>query len=157
MIRPALPSGVTTAAAGVTALVALPLVVVVAHVGSDSGGLWGHLASTVLPDYVRNTLWLALGVAGLTLLFGVSTAWLVTLCRFPGRSFFRWALLLPLAIPTYLSAYAYTDLLQFSGPVQSWLRATFGWGAREYFFPEVRSLEGAVVILALGLYVVRGW
>lgn len=136
-----------------TALVATPLVFVVSKVGADTGGLWGHLASTVLPDYIRNTLWLGLGVATLTTVVGVGSAWLVTLCRFPGRRTLRWALLLPLAIPTYLGAYAYTDLLQFSGPVQSALRDAFGWSLRgDYWFPEVRSLGGAVVFLSLGLY-----
>ena len=142
----------TAIAVLVTAAVAAPIAVVVAHVGADSGGLWSHLAASVLPDYARNTLALALGVASLTCLLGVSTAWLVTLCRFPGRSFLRWALLLPFAIPSYLCAYAYTDLLQFSGPVQSALRAAFDWGRQDYWFPEARSLGGATVILALGLY-----
>ena len=149
--RGSLP-GPTVIAGLVTAAVAAPIAVVLAHVGADSGGLWSHLAETVLPSYVSNTLALALGVALLTCLLGVSTAWLVTLCRFPGRSFLRWALLLPFAIPTYLSAYAYTDLLQFSGPVQSFLRDAFGWGRQDYWFPEVRSLSGAIVILALALY-----
>lgn len=142
----------TLAVVGITAIVATPLCVVIAHVGADSGGLWGHLASTVLPTYVRNTVGLALGVAALSCLFGISAAWAVTLCKFPGQSWFRWALLLPLAIPTYLDAYAYTDLLQFSGPVQSGLRDAFGWSQGDYWFPQVRSLEGAIVILSLGLY-----
>lgn len=146
-------AGLGLAALGlVGALVITPILVVVAHIGAGSGGLWAHLASTVLPDYVRNTLLLAAGVAVLTTLFGVSTAWLVTLCRFPGRRTLRWALLLPLAIPTYLGAYAYTDLLQFSGPVQTFLRESFGWGRDDYFFPEVRSLGGAIVLLSLALY-----
>jgi len=136
----------------ITAVVTMPVLVIVARVGADSGGLWRHLAETVLPGYVGNTLRLAAGVALLTSLLGVATAWLVTLCRFPGQRFFRWALLLPLAIPTYLGAYAYTDLLQFSGPVQSGLREIFDWSRDDYVFPEVRSLSGAVVILALGLY-----
>ncbi|MEM7353906.1 MAG: iron ABC transporter permease, partial [Acidobacteriota bacterium] len=136
----------------ITAIVTTPVVVIVAKVGASSGGLWQHLAATVLPTYVANTLWLALGVATLTCLIGVATAWAVTLCRFPGQAFFRWALLLPLAIPTYLGAYAYTDLLQFSGPLQSGLRELFEWTRHDYWFPDVRSLPGATVILALGLY-----
>ncbi len=136
----------------ITLLVAAPVGVVALSLGRDSGGLWSHLAATVLPDYVRNTVLLALGVTLLTSVIGVATAWLVTLCRFPGQRFFRWALLLPLAIPTYLNAYAYTDLLQFSGPVQSWLRGAFEWGVNDYWFPQVRSLNGAILVLALGLY-----
>ncbi|MEM1246273.1 MAG: iron ABC transporter permease [Acidobacteriota bacterium] len=133
-------------------LIGVPIVVVLRYLGSETNGLWSHLASTVLPRYLRNTLWLVLGVSLLASLLGVSTAWLVTVCRFPGRSAFRWLLLLPLAVPSYLSAYAYTDLLQFSGPVQSALREAFGWGPREYWFPAVRSLGGAIVVLSLCLY-----
>lgn len=133
-------------------LIAVPIVVIVARVGADSDGLWQHLASTVLPEYLRNTLLLGLGVAALTLLIGVGTAWMVTLCRFPGASVFRWALLLPFAIPTYLGAYAYTDLFQYSGPFQTWLRDIFGWQANDYWFPEVRSLSGAILVLSLALY-----
>jgi len=144
--------GATFFIGSITAVVALPIAVIAARVGADSGGLWRHLAATVLPEYVQNTLWLALGVALSTTVLGVGTAWAVTLCRFPGRAFFRWALLLPLAIPTYLGAYAYTDLLQYSGPLQSWLRAVFGWGQTDYFFPEIRSLPGAAAILSLALY-----
>ena len=97
------PTGIALA---IAAVIVAPVAVVVASVGQSSGGLWAHLASTVLPGYLRNTAILAVGVATLTVLFGVSTAWLVTLCRFPGRSVLRWALLLPLAIPAYLGAYA---------------------------------------------------
>lgn len=131
---------------------ATPIGVVLAHIGADSGGLWTHLASTVLPDYVQNTLLLALGVSLATGLTGVITAWTVTMYRFPGRRVFRWALLLPLAVPTYLTAYAYTDLLQFSGPAQTFLRQTFEWSRGDYWFPDPRTLGGAVAFLSLGLY-----
>ena len=146
------PRSATVVVVLVTVFIAAPIVVVLARVGSDTGGLWAHLLSTVLPGYVWNTIWLAVGVGGLATVFGVATAWAVTLCRFPGRRFFRWALLLPFAIPTYLSAYAYTDLLQFSGPVQSSMREAFDWSRADYWFPEVRSLEGAIVILSMALY-----
>ena len=112
---------------GVAVLVSLPILVVLGSLGVSSEGEWQHLASTVLPTYIKNTVLLALGVGGLSLLIGVVCAWLVTACRFPGHNFFSWALLLPLSIPTYLIAYAYSDLLQYSGPVQSWLRVTFEW------------------------------
>ena len=128
------------------------MIVVLTYVGADSGGLWSHLASTVLPRYLRNTLWLCLGVGGLTTVVGVGTAWLVTVCEFPGRRALSSALLLPLAVPAYLSAYAYTDLLQFSGPVQSTLRALFGWGPGDYWFPAARSLPGAIFVLSLCFY-----
>ena len=133
-------------------LLALPVIVVVANVFVPTQGTWAHLASTVLPDYVRSSLLLMCGVAVGVIVGGVSTAWLTVMCRFPGRSLFEWALLLPMAVPAYVMAYAYTDFLQFSGPVQTWLREMTGWSVREYWFPEVRSLGGAVVMLSLVLY-----
>ncbi len=136
----------------ITLFVATPIFVVLARIGAGSGGLWSHLASTVLADYVRNTLLLAAGVCVLTTVVGVATAWTVTMCRFPGRRSFRWALLLPLAVPTYLTAYALTDLLQFSGPIQTGLREAFELSRGDYWFPQVRSLPGAVWVLSLGLY-----
>ncbi|MEM7808814.1 MAG: iron ABC transporter permease [Planctomycetota bacterium] len=136
----------------VSAIVAIPLLTVLASVFQSSDGEWQHLAETRLGDYVRNTLWLAVSVVTITLVVGTATAWLIETCDFPGRKTFRWMLLLPLAVPAYLSAYAYTDLLQFSGPVQTSLREAFGWGRRDYWFPEVRSVGGAAVILALSLF-----
>jgi len=136
----------------VAALLVLPIAVVIADIFAPSTGTWAHLAATVLPEYVANTLGLLVGVGGGVILLGVSTAWLVTAFRFPGRSLFEWALVLPLAVPAYVMAYAYTDLLQFAGPVQSWLRAATGWQAREYWFPEIRSLGGAVAMFSFVLY-----
>jgi iron(III) transport system permease protein len=83
---------------------------------------------------------------------GVGAAWLVTMCRFPGSRSCEWALLLPLAMPAYVVAYTYTDLLQFAGPVQSALRGLFGWSRNDYWFPEIRSLGGAIAMLILVLY-----
>ena len=139
--------------AGVAAgVLAIPVLVVLGSVFLPAGETWAHLTATVLPEYVVNTLWLLLGVGLGVITIGVASAWLTTLCRFPGHGFFEWALILPLAVPAYVMAYAYTDFLQFAGPVQSWLRATFGWGAREYWFPEVRSLGGATVIFSFVFY-----
>ena len=136
----------------VACLLALPVVVVLSNVFTPTAGTWSHLVSTVLPEYVRNSLLLMAGVAFGVMVGGISTAWLTVMCRFPGRAFFEWALLLPMAVPAYVMAYAYTDLLQFSGPVQSWIRELTGWGPREYWFPDVRSLSGAVVMLSFVLY-----
>ena len=144
--------GWPVAGLALAALVSLPVVVVASSVAFDSGGVWQHLVATVLPGYVKNTLLLALGVGAISSAAGVACGWFVAMCRFPGRRFFSWALLLPLAIPSYLIAYAYSDLLQFSGPVQSWLRATFGWSRQDYWFPQVRSLPGAIVMLGAVLY-----
>jgi iron(III) transport system permease protein len=133
-------------------LLALPILVVASSVFTPTDGTWSHLASTVLPGYIRNSLLLMCGVAVGVIVGGVTTAWLTVMCRFPGRRFFEWALLLPMAVPAYVMAYAYTDFLQFAGPVQTWLREMTGWGPREYWFPEVRSVSGAVLMLSFVLY-----
>jgi iron(III) transport system permease protein len=133
-------------------LFAVPVISVLINIFVPSEGTWPHLAATVLPDYVLNTLVLALGVGAGVMLIGVSTAWLTTMCRFPGRRVFEWALILPLAVPAYVMAYVYTDFLQVSGPVQTFIRDLSGLRAREYWFPEIRSLSGAIVVLAFVLY-----
>jgi iron(III) transport system permease protein len=124
------------------------------QVGEESArAVWHHLATTVLSSYVLNSLGLMFGVGLGVLLLGVSTAWLVTLCDFPGRRVYEWALLLPLAAPAYLLAYTYTDFLEYYGPVQMSLRALFGWeSVTDYWFPNVRSLGGAIVLFSLVLY-----
>jgi iron(III) transport system permease protein len=136
----------------VAALLAVPIVAVLANVFATGQGAWQHMASTVLPEYIANTLWLVAGVGAMVMFGGVASAWLVTMCRFPGRRVFEWALILPLAMPAYIMAYAYTDFLQFTGPLQTWLRAITGWQAREYWFPEIRSVGGAIAMLGLVLY-----
>ena len=134
-------------------LVAVPIGSVGSHVfAGGTGATWAHLAATVLPDYITTTLWLCAGVGiGVTLL-GVGAAWLVTRHQFPGRAAFEWALVLPLAVPAYVMAYTYTDLLQYVGPVQAALREAFGWRRADYWFPEVRSTGGAVLMFSLVLY-----
>lgn len=134
-------------------LIATPVLFVLSSVFTDAQEIWTHLASTVLPNYIMNSLLLMLGVGSGVLAIGVGTAWLVTMCRFPGSCQFEWALLLPLAAPAYLLAYTYTDILDFYGPVQSALRGLFGWSsARDYWFPDIRSLGGAIAMLVLVLY-----
>jgi iron(III) transport system permease protein len=140
------------AAALVALLVGLPVVVVILNLLVPRPETWRHLASTVLPDYVANTLLLAALVGAGVAVIGVGCAWLTSQCRFPLAGFFQWALLLPLATPAYVMAYVYTDFLQFSGPVQGLLRAAFGWQAGGYWFPDVRSLGGAAFVLAFVLY-----
>jgi iron(III) transport system permease protein len=129
-----------------------PVVTVFAFVGADTQGLWAHLANTVLATYVVNTLILVVGVVVVALVTGVGTAWLVTMYAFPLRRTLGLALVLPLAMPAYILAYAYTDLLQVTGPVQNGLREATGWGVRDYWFPNIRSLEGAVFVLGAALY-----
>src|SRR5690554_1224556 len=111
-----------------------------------------HLWATVVPEYIRNSILLLLGVAVGVISIGVSTAWLTTACRFPGQRFLSWALLLPLAMPAYITAYTYTGMLDFAGPVQSSLRDWFGWSYGDYWFPQIRSLGGAIVVLSLVLF-----
>ena len=134
------------------ALILLPILTVVASVLGPASDTWGHLARTALDDYIWNTALLLAGVACGVVCTGVLTAWLVSAYRFPGQRMLEWALVVPLAMPAYVMAYAYTDWLQFTGPVQSALRAATGWQAREYWFPEMRSLPGAAAILSLALY-----
>jgi iron(III) transport system permease protein len=147
------PGVLTWIAVAVAALLAIPVLTVVAQLLTPSeSNVWGHLVDTVLPRYLWNTVWLVLGVGLLVPVIGTGTAWLVTICRFPGRRVFEWALILPLAVPAYVMAYTYTDFLQFTGPVQTVLREVTGWGPRAYWFPEIRSLPGAIVMLAFVLY-----
>ena len=113
---------------------------------------WGHLSSTVLPEYIANSLWLCLGVGLGVGVVGVMTAWLTAMHEFPGRRVFVWALVLPLAVPAYVMAYVYTDFLQFVGPVQTFLRDSFGWEHGDYWFPDIRTLPGAIVMFVCVLY-----
>ena len=137
----------------VAAAVLAPLAAVVWLAFDPAENIWPHLAATVLPGYVANSLVLMLGVGSLSILIGVGTAWLVTMCRFPGRWLFQWALLLPMAIPAYVVAFVYTDLLEYAGPVQRALREMFGWqSAQDYWFPEIRNLGGAILVMSLVLY-----
>ncbi|MBS3916509.1 MAG: iron ABC transporter permease [Sulfuritalea sp.] len=141
------------AALTIAVLAAAPIASVWANLfAGGTGDTWAHLAATVLPEYIANTLWLCIGVGGGVILVGVSTAWLVTMHDFPGRRIFEWALVLPLAVPAYVMAYTYTDLLQFVGPVQSGLRERFGWQGGDYWFPDVRTLGGAVAMFIFVLY-----
>lgn len=135
-----------------SALIALPILVVLSYVFVPTKEIWHHLATTVLPLYIGNSLALAAGVGIGTFVIGVGTAWLVTMCRFPGRRVFEWALLLPMAIPAYVIAYTYTGLLDGGGPVQSFLRDAFGWSYGQYWFPQIRSLNGAIAMFTLVLY-----
>ena len=106
-------NGWTVLVIAIASLLSTPVLIVLSSVFSDSGDVWNHLASTVLGDYITNSFWLMLGVGCGVLAIGVSTAWLVTMCRFPGSGLFEWTLLLPLAAPAYLLAYTYTDVLDF--------------------------------------------
>jgi iron(III) transport system permease protein len=147
------PGALGLAAVLVAALTAVPIVGVSTHLfAGGTADTWTHLASTVLPEYLASTAWLCAGVGLGVVAVGVGTAWLVAQHDFPGRRLFEWALVLPLAVPTYVVAYTYTDLLQYVGPLQSSLRHAFGWGRGDYWFPDVRTLPGAIALFVLVLY-----
>lgn len=140
-------------AAFTTAIVVLPVLSVIILALFPEENIWPHLLDTTLPRYLTTTLQLMAGVAVITLTVGLATAWAVTMCEFPGRKFFEWAMLLPFAVPAYVIAYVYTSLLDYAGPVQTALREWFGWrNAADYWFPEIRSLEGATLMIGLVLY-----
>ena len=136
----------------IAGLFAIPVLTVVRAIFLPADGIWGQFVALTLPRYLANTAGLLLGVGVGVLLVGVGCAWLVTMCRFPGSRWCEWLLLLPMAVPAYLLAYTYADLLQYAGPVQGTLRAWFGWGRNDYWFPEIRSLGGAVAVMTFVLY-----
>ena len=115
--------------------------------------IWPHLLRHQVPVYLANTLILMGSVSLGAAMLGIGAAWLVTMTEFPGRRWLEWALLAPLAVPAYIGAYALVDLLEYAGPVQTALRALFGWAdARAYWFPEIRSMGSAIVVLSFALY-----
>ncbi len=132
---------------------ALPIVTTLWLAFSPKENIWPHLLRTVLPSSLLQTLILMAGAGFLTLVTGTGAAWLITMYRFPGRGLADRLLVIPLAMPTYIVAYCYVELLDYSGPIQSGLRAVFGWhSARDYWFPEIRSLYGAIFVMASVLY-----
>jgi iron(III) transport system permease protein len=137
----------------ISALVATPVIAVGVLAISPTANIWPHLWATVLPGYVRTTLVLMVGVGVVSFVVGTSTAWFVAMCRFPGRKVLQWALLVPLATPTYIIAYTYVDVFEYSGIVQTAARGLFGWhNARDYWFPEIRTLPGAIFVMSFVLY-----
>ncbi len=152
-LRPARFDGWSLAISLVALVMMVPVLIIALSLFTQPSTSWGHLASTVLPEYIANSLMLMLGVGLGVVGLGVTTAWLVSSCQFPGRAWFQWLLLLPLAAPTYILAYLYTDTLEYFGPVQTLLRGVFGWQrASDYWFPNLRSLGGAMLLFSLTLY-----
>ena len=142
----------TLLALPLAALIAAPILAVAVAAAAPAGEVWRHIAATTLPEMLGNSVLLVLLVGAMTASCGAVAAWLVTACRFPGSRVLDVALLLPMAMPAYVCAYAYTWLLDVAGPAQTALRDLTGlrWG--QYWFPEVRSLPGAAVVLAMVLY-----
>jgi iron(III) transport system permease protein len=147
------PSPLAVFSFALAVLVAVPVLAVGTNLFSGgTGETWRHLLATALPEYVMNSIWLCLGVGLGVAALGTGAAWLVAMNDFPGRRIAEWALLLPMAMPAYVLAYTYTDFLQFVGPLQTGLRELFGWRKADYWFPDVRSLEGAIVLFSCVLY-----
>ncbi len=133
-------------------IVSLPLLSIASSLLFPSTDVLAHMAATILPGMVANTVGLVVLVGAGTILVGTLGAWLVVAYRFPGSRVFEWALLLPIAMPAYIIGYAYTDALTFAGPVQTALRATFGWSRGDYWFPDIHGLPGVALMLTLVLY-----
>lgn len=140
-------------ALGLAALVTVPVISVLWLAAHPTENIWPHLISTVLPRYLWNTALLGAGVGALATGIGVGAAWLLTMYRFPGSWWLDRAMLFPLAIPAYIGAYALVDFLDYAGPLQVALRAVMGWqSARDYAFPEVRSMGFAILVLGSAYY-----
>ena len=146
------PGRWTVAALVIAALAAVPILAVAISAPASGLDALARLANTVLPEYIANTALLMAATGTIAAVVGVGCAWLVSAAEFPGRRILAWALVLPLAVPAYIGAYIYGDLLDFSGPVQSALRAATGWGVDAYWFPEIRSLSGGAFVLGFVLY-----
>lgn len=133
----------------IAAMILVPLLAVVSSLLSPEQDVWQHLLENVLPGLLLNTLWLVLGVGSGVTLLGVALAWLTAACNFPGRRFFSWALLLPLAVPAYVTAFVFVAWFDYTGPLQNLLRQLFG---SSDWFPPIRSGGGVALVLTLSLY-----
>ena len=143
----------TLGALALAGLLLLPIAAVAWLAIFPTENIWPHLLQHALPGYVLNTI-LLMALVGLgATSIGIGSAWLVTMTEFPGRRLLEWALLAPLAMPAYIGAYVLVDLLEYAGPVQTAMRSIFGWQtSRDYWFPEIRSLGSAAVVMSLVLY-----
>ena len=139
---------------GVTCILLCPIIAIfLSAFVIDESGSFSHLVDTVLFTYISNSILVILSVVLLSILFAMPSAWFVACCDFPSRKKLQWALMLPLAMPPYIIAIVYTDLLDFTGPVQLALRRLFSWQSiDDYYFPDIRTIFGASVILALSLF-----
>ena len=137
----------------IAAAVMVPILAVIWFALTPTENIWPHLLRTTLPRYLANTVVLALGVGVLTAMIGAGAAWLVVMYRFPGHRVLQWALLMPLAVPAYVGAYALVDFLEYAGPVQTGLREMMGWQtSRDYWFPAIRTRGAAILVLSAALY-----
>ncbi|EHH1029942.1 iron ABC transporter permease [Vibrio parahaemolyticus] len=141
-----------TSSGAITLLLVLPILAIFYTAIGETDNLFTHLMSTVMPTYIYNTVVLTIGVMGLSLIFGIPSAWLMAMCKLPTENWLQWALVLPLAMPGYIIGYIFTDWFDFAGPIQIFLRDVTGWGPGEYWFPDIRTLPGATFVLSLVLY-----
>ncbi|WP_413701377.1 ABC transporter permease [Psychromonas sp. KJ10-10] len=129
------------------------LALVMSAFSVDENGSFQHIIDTVLWDYTFTTLNVIAGVMLVSFCFALPSAWFIACCKFPSRQTLQWALMLPLALPPYIIAIVYTDLLDFSGPVQHFIRNLMDWKlVSDYYFPDIRTVNGAILILSLSLY-----
>ncbi|NKB60811.1 MAG: ABC transporter permease subunit [Gammaproteobacteria bacterium] len=135
-----------------TLVILTPIITICTYLFHPPSENWGHLVDTVLPDYINNSLLLMIGVTFGVTSMGTITAWLTSMYKFPGRAVLIWALLLPLAMPAYIIAYTYTGMLDAGGPLQEWIREYFDLQYGDYWFPEIRSVGGAIAMFSLVLY-----
>ncbi|WP_261815904.1 ABC transporter permease [Vibrio gallicus] len=136
----------------VSLILVLPILAIFyTSLGGDNE-LFSHLLQTVMPTYISNTFWLVFGVMLLSLALGIPSAWLMAMCQLPSARILQWALVLPMAMPGYIVGYIFTDWFDFAGPIQVMLRDLTGWGPREYWFPDMRTLGGAIWVMSLVLY-----
>ncbi|TMX33794.1 iron ABC transporter permease [Vibrio sp. Hep-1b-8] len=141
-----------TSSGALALLLVLPILAIFTTAVGETNELFSHLMSTVMPTYAYNTVVLVLGTILLSLVLGIPSAWIMAMCRLPSERILQWALVLPLAMPGYIVGYVFTDWFDFAGPVQIFLRDLTGWGPGEYWFPDIRTLTGATIILSLVLY-----
>ncbi|MGD8116420.1 ABC transporter permease [Vibrio sp. TRT 29B02] len=141
-----------TSSGALALLLVLPILAIFTTAVGETNELFSHLMSTVMPTYAYNTVVLVLGTILLSLVLGIPSAWIMAMCRLPSERILQWALVLPLAMPGYIVGYIFTDWFDFAGPVQIFLRDLTGWGPGEYWFPDIRTLTGATIVLSLVLY-----
>lgn len=140
-------------AALIAMLVLLPIVAVLWFAFHPTENIWPHMIATTLPRYLVNTGVMMAGVGVIAAVVGTGAAWMVVMYRFPGSAWLQWALLLPLAVPAYVGAFALVDFLEYAGPLQTGLRTTFGWsGSQDYWFPAIRTRGAAIIVLSAALY-----
>nr|VVV03118.1 Molybdenum transport system permease protein ModB [Aliivibrio wodanis] len=134
-------------------LLVLPILAILYTALGNTDDIFTHLFNTVLPTYTLNTVLLVFGAMFFSLILGVPSAWFMAMCRVPSSSILQWALVLPLAMPAYIVGYIYTDWLDFAGPIQVLLRDITGWQSYgDYWFPDIRTLTGAILVMSLVLY-----